>query len=249
MNHSDTQTAEDVTFTLASFNICSSHFVMGHYTRENLLMLADKIRQSGADIVCLQEVDVGAARSAQTDMPSELSSLTGLDFHTFFQIRPFQGGEYGTALLSRFPILTSNTFHYPVRIATQGTSCGIATVSVKGLGIDVCNTHLSCESDDANTETLACLRQVVTEYRKGSRRAMMICGDFNTSPEKVNPVLSDFSSVHTRAPYLCTYADRTIDHILYTADSVTVTDVRTLDTQYDRTTDHDMLLCQAHIRA
>ena len=61
------------TFTLASFNICSAHFREGHYTEDNLIRLADCIRQCCADVVCLQEVDRGASRSERVDMPAKLS--------------------------------------------------------------------------------------------------------------------------------------------------------------------------------
>ena len=68
------------TFTLASFNICSAHFREGHYTEDNLRRLAEQIGQSGADVVCLQEVDRGAARSDRVDMPAYLAEHTGLQY-------------------------------------------------------------------------------------------------------------------------------------------------------------------------
>ena len=129
------------TFTLASFNICSAHFRDGVYTEENLAGIAHCIHQSGADVVCLQEVDRGAARSNQVDMPARLADMTALKHHYFIKIRDFQGGEYGTAILSRYPILESGTIHYPVTVATQGTSCGYAVLDVTGTSVTVYNTH------------------------------------------------------------------------------------------------------------
>ena len=99
------------TFTLASFNICSAHFREGVYSDENLQLLADRIRESGADVVCLQEVDRGAARSNRVDMPVRLAEMSRLRHHYFIKIRDFQGGEYGTAILSRFPIIESATIN------------------------------------------------------------------------------------------------------------------------------------------
>ena len=84
------------TFTLASFNICSAHFREGTYTEGNLSLIADHINQSKADVVCLQEVDCGAARSEGVDMPAYLSEHTELKHSHFIKIRDFQGGEYGT---------------------------------------------------------------------------------------------------------------------------------------------------------
>ena len=104
------------TFTLASFNICSAHFREGYYTEDNLNRLGDCIRQSLADVVCLQEVDRGAARSNQVDMAARLADMTALKHHYFIKIRDFQGGEYGTAILSRYPIVKCGTIQYPVTV-------------------------------------------------------------------------------------------------------------------------------------
>ncbi len=228
------------TFTLASFNICSAHFLEGYYTEDNIIRLARCIRESRADVVALQEVDRGAERSNRVDMAACLCEMSGLPHHYFIKIRDFQGGEYGTAILSRYPIIKNGTFHYPVRMATQGTSCGYILIDVAGTAVKIYNTHLSCETEEANSETLVCLGNILN----ADSDEFLVCGDFNTSPEKVAAYLPNYRRAHDG---LITYADRSIDHILYTP-ALSVTNVRTLDTQADRTTDHYMLLCDVSIR-
>ena len=230
-------------FVLASFNICSAHFIEERYTEHNLAMVADKIVNSGADVVAMQEVDVGAARSNRVDMPTRLSEMTGLKYHYFIKIRDFEGGEYGTAVLSHYPIVESKTIHYPVKIATQGTSCGYVVLDVNGKEVTVFNTHLSVENDASNIETLCCLRDVLTEYQK-TQKTLLACGDFNTYVPRVAEYLPNFNRVNETYP---TYADRIIDHIIYTGD-LTACNGRTIDTQFDRTTDHNMLLCDVTLK-
>ena len=225
-------------FLLASFNICSAHFREGHYTEDNLIRLAGYIDQSGADVVCLQEVDRGAARSDRVDMPARLSMMTHLKYHYFIKIRDFQGGEYGTAVLSRYPIVASETIHYPVQIATQGTSCGYVVLDVDGTLVTVYNTHLSVENEEANTETLQCLGDVLKKHVDSGRGGFLCCGDFNTSPQKVASYIPWVSLAHNG---LTTYADRSIDHILFVSPFNTQ-DTHTLNTQIDGTTDHNMVL-------
>ncbi len=225
-------------FTLASFNICSAHFREGHYTEDNLTRLAACINQSRADVVCLQEVDRGAARSDQVDMPARLADMTELKHHYFIKIRDFQGGEYGTAILSRYPVIESRTVNYSVQIATQGTSCGYVTLDVEGSSVTVFNTHLSVENEESNTETLNCLGDILSLWSREHSGGFICCGDFNTSPKKVARYLPWVTLAHDG---LTTYADRSIDHILYTAP-IRTENTRTMDTQYDGTTDHNMVL-------
>jgi endonuclease/exonuclease/phosphatase family metal-dependent hydrolase len=230
------------TFTLASFNICSAHFREGHYTEDNLNRLAEQITQSGADVVCLQEVDRGAARSDRVDMPAYLSEHTELKHHYFIKIRDFQGGEYGTAILSRYPITDAKTLNYPVTVATQGTSCGYAVLDVEGMPVTVFNTHLSVENEESNTETLCCLGDILATLRR-EEKSFLCCGDFNTSPKKVARFIPWVNLAHNG---LTTYADRSIDHILYFG-KITVANTRTLTTQKDKVTDHNMVLTEVTV--
>ncbi len=230
-------------FTLASFNICSAHFQEGKYTSNNLLRIADCIQNSLADVVCLQEVDRGALRSDRVDMPEKLAEMTDLKYHYFIKIRDFQGGEYGTAILSRYPIRASETINYPVRIATQGTSCGYVVLDIDGNPVTVFNTHLSIENEESNTETLICLGDVLKKHVDSGNGAFICCGDFNTSPEKVSSYIPWVSRAHDG---LITYADRSIDHILYVSP-IKVSNTRTLDTQIDRVTDHNMVLTEVEV--
>ena len=230
------------TFTLASFNICSAHFKEGKYTDENLRLLAEKITESRAHVIALQEVDRGASRSNGVDMPTRLSELTGIPYHYFIKIRDFQGGQYGTAILSKYPITTAETLNFPVKIATQGTSCGYCVLDVDGTPVTVYNTHLSIESEEANTECLSCLG-VILKAHAVTKGAFLCCGDFNTSPEKVRTYIPWVTLAHNG---LHTYADRSIDHIL-SIEPIMTQNTRTMDTQYDGTTDHDMVVTEVTV--
>lgn len=230
-------------FTLASFNICSAHFMEERYTEQNLRLIAEEIKKSGADIIALQEVDCGADRSQKVDMPAVLSELSGLEHYYFIRIRDFEGGEYGTAILSRFPILESDTVDYPVSIAKQGTSCGYCVLNAGGFPVTVFNTHLSVESEEANTETLVCLGDVLKKFLHTHKDGCLVCGDFNTGVDKVRKYLPWMKRAHEG---LVTYADRSIDHILYTGN-IRAENARVQYTQHDRVTDHNMVLCEVVI--
>ena len=225
-------------FKLASYNICSSHFLHGQYTKENLQLLAESIAAVRADAVCLQEVDKCAARSEGVDMTAELALMSGYDYSYFIKIRDFQGGEYGTAILSRYPIVEAQTLNFAVKIAKQGTSCGYVVLDVEGENVTLFNTHLSIESEEANTDTMLCLGDILCEYVEKNGTRLLCCGDFNTNPPKLAEYLPRFDRANTN---LLTYADRSIDNVLYLGYKVE--NVHTVDTTTSRVTDHNMLVC------
>ena len=55
------------------------------------------------DIVALQEVDQGTRRASGVDQPAELARLTGMKV-VFGRNIDFEGGGYGTAVLSKLPV-------------------------------------------------------------------------------------------------------------------------------------------------
>lgn len=224
------------TFTLASFNIGASSKMFGRYDEADLFAVADLIKKCGADVIALQEVDRGCRRSDGVDMAAVIARRAGYRRRHFIAIRPFQGGTYGTAILSRFPILGRKTINYKVKVAKQGTSCGYVTLDVEGTPVTVFNTHLSCESDEANLDTMRCLDGVL----RGFGGDFLCCGDFNTSPAAVG---ANVHGVRLANASLCTYADRSIDNILYT-EGFSVSDVRTVDAVTDMISDHNVLICR-----
>ena len=62
------------------------------------LLMAEK-----PDIIALQEVDQGTKRASRVDQPAEFARLTGMKV-VFGRNIPFDGGGYGTAVLTRLPI-------------------------------------------------------------------------------------------------------------------------------------------------
>jgi len=72
--------------------------------RLDLARTAAVLKRLNADLVALQEVDKNCTRSEKTDQAAELGNLLGME-HAFGAFMSFQGGEYGLAVLSRFPIL------------------------------------------------------------------------------------------------------------------------------------------------
>ena len=146
----------------------------------DLLRIAELIQREGADIVALQEVDKGVARTARRDFPAELAALTGMTC-VFSNNFSYQGGEYGNAVLTRFPVV--RVTHTPFPMLRAGEQRGLLQLilNVHGRELVFMNTHLDYQSDDA--ERWSNTGEIETRMKQYAGRPIILCGDFNTTPE------------------------------------------------------------------
>lgn len=164
------------TFRVMTYNI---HHGEGLDRKVDLRRIADLIKSERADIVALQEVDKGVQRTGRRDLPAELAALTGMTC-IFSNNFPYQGGEYGNAVLTRFPIKSStNTLYTMLR---PGEQRGILqlTLNVHGRELIFMDTHVDYRGED--TERLKNVAEIQELIRHYSGRPMILCGDFNDTP-------------------------------------------------------------------
>jgi endonuclease/exonuclease/phosphatase family metal-dependent hydrolase len=163
-------------FRVMTYNI---HHGEGLDGKVDLKRIADLIKHEQADIVALQEVDKGVERTARRDLPAELSALTGMSC-VFSNNFHYQGGEYGNAVLTRFPVQNWTNTHYTM--IRPGEQRGILQVVLKVQGRELVfmNTHIDYRGDDSERWSNAGeIQQLIQPYRG---RPMILCGDFNDTP-------------------------------------------------------------------
>src|SRR5690606_20681866 len=104
---------------------------------------ADVVAHTGAQVVGLNEVDIKTERSSGVDQAGTLGEL--LSMHVVYGPNiTYQGGLYGNALLSRFPVVASRN----ISLAAGGRArWGLlhAELDVDGQATHVLVTHLSLE--------------------------------------------------------------------------------------------------------
>jgi len=156
--------------------------------RDNLSRVAEVVRSTGADLVLLQEVDRNTRRSGPADQPATLARLTGYAV-AFGRTIGFQGGDYGIALLSRWPILRDTLVHLtvaapPGRAAADREQRGVllAVVDAPGGPLAVLDTHLDAASEDLwRVQEIATVLRVARMAPAGM--PLLLGGDFNALPE------------------------------------------------------------------
>jgi len=146
--------------------------------------IAAAINKESPSLVGLQEVDVDAVRSANVDEPHRLGQLTGMGniFRTALNFST--GGSYGVALLSRFPILSSEV----VKLTSSGEQriTALITIQLPNKQIQVGVSHLDLDDTIRKTqgqEVLAKLTDLPTT---------LLMGDMNALPTE-DPI-PDFSA-------------------------------------------------------
>ncbi|MDB4962541.1 MAG: Endonuclease/exonuclease/phosphatase [Myxococcales bacterium] len=78
--------------------------------------IAEVIRKLDVDVLMLQEVDAGVSRSKGDRQTEVLGEELGLRYRTWFpNVDVRGGGQYGNAILSRYPIIESTNIDLSVR--------------------------------------------------------------------------------------------------------------------------------------
>ena len=129
------EAGRDVDLRVMTFNIQSGI--------QGIDKVADVIREAAPDIVALQEVDVGSLRASGLDQPAVLAERTGLRYSAHFRTTSLFGGDYGVALLSRFPLESVEQHPLPVVTGTEPRTVAHATVKVNGQEVSIYVTHLT----------------------------------------------------------------------------------------------------------
>lgn len=164
------------TMRVMSYNIRHGRGLDG---RLDLERIAAVLRDARADVVLLQEVDRGTERTDRRDLAAELAALTGMH-GVFSRNIPYQGGEYGNATLSRFPVVAWTNLHF--RMLRPGEQRGLlqVTAEVPGQGrVQFWNTHIDYRPDDA--ERLGNVAEVNALLDR-TADPVILGGDFNDLP-------------------------------------------------------------------
>lgn len=156
---------------------------------DNLARVADLVRSTKTDIALLQEVDRGTTRSGQVDQPNVLSRLTGFHY-SFGKTLDYQGGDYGIAVLSRWPIVEDSLIRLPVsppqeRSGSMHEPRGAlqAVIQVPGGQLEILNTHIDASREDFyRKQEMTTLLQIAGRSIGELRRSTLVGGDLNAEP-------------------------------------------------------------------
>jgi endonuclease/exonuclease/phosphatase family metal-dependent hydrolase len=166
-----------VTLRIGSFNIKN-----GTDVQHNMKKLADEIVALDLDIVGLQEVDRFAKRSQYLDTMERLSELTGYEYYYYSKAINITGdpaaygqeGEYGTGILSKYPIVFEETTEISSANYEQRV-LGSAVIEIdEGIHINFFNTHLTYDTLEIREQQMQEINAIM-----GNSTYCILTGDFN----------------------------------------------------------------------
>lgn len=204
----------------------------------DLNAIANVIKQAQPHLVALQEVDVYTTRSGTAlHQAEELGRLTGMKAY-FGKAINYTGGEYGVAILSKFPMSGMSNHPLPTAEGTGGERRTLATAVVtlnNNKKIVFASTHIDAQGNDTNR-----FLQInkILEILKQEQYPVILAGDINAVPG--TRIINALDSYFTRTCISkCGFtvpvvnASRTIDFIAYApADKFSVIEHKVIDEKY-----------------
>lgn len=225
--------------TIATYNIRHGHDVAFDWSR-----LAEIIKKSGADVIGIQEVDMHTNRVGGRDTVTGLANAAGLPHTLFVPAMDFDGGQYGTAILSRYPY-ESAVVHLLDAADYEPRAFGCLTVTPED-GTPLCflNTHLSYES----REQQAIQFKQLAAWMDGNipkEIPTVLTGDFNTEDFTAFAPLTalGYALVNDHGHTYKTFRTKplAIDNIVYSNACLIPAEQGMIDS--DRS-DHNLLWCR-----
>lgn len=179
----DQPQAPDRPLRVMTFNI---HHGEGPDGRLDLARIAQTIRAEDPDVVGLQEVD--RHWSARSDFVDQASWLAReLNMHVVFGAnlnldppapdRPRR--QYGTAILSDWPILDWNNTYLPRYDGHEQRGLLYARVVVRGVPVRVYNTHLQHNNAAERLAQVQAIQSIVGTPDE----SVVLMGDLNATPQ------------------------------------------------------------------
>jgi endonuclease/exonuclease/phosphatase family metal-dependent hydrolase len=144
------------------------------------------------DVVALQEVDRGVERTKKVDIITRLADLTDMTY-AFGKTIDYQGGEYGNAILTRFPILEEHNLRYTKSSGGEQRGLMHLVLDVRGDEVVVANTRLDERSNDS--ARVASVEELVRTLKNYTSRPVIACGDFNDASDSqaLSQLTKDFT--------------------------------------------------------
>ena len=207
---------ETMTLKVGTYNIHNGSDVKWDFS-----LIAQDILDKDLDVVGIQEVDQYCRRSQRTNTLAELKQYTGMQYGYFFKCIDYEGGTYGIAIISKYPIISTEEVELNDGTEVERRVLAHAVIDVNGKEINFFNTHLTIASDEIRANEFQIVKDKVKDYEN-----CILVGDFNVDAYEEWEILKPLSYINNPETNLITHpvGDRKIDNICYSSEFTLVED-------------------------
>lgn len=161
-----------------TYNILHGATTKGDF---DLDLVARVISDTQPDLVALQEVDFKTNRARKYDLVTELAIRTGMA-PLFARAMPYDGGEYGEGILSKYSFLSTHNHPLPYTKGKEPRAAAEVNVLLpSGDTIRFIGTHLDHTKDPANRLMQA---REINRVLTCDERPAILAGDLNEEPDQ-----------------------------------------------------------------
>ena len=227
-----------IEYTIGTLNVHGIRSIARFHRLVDILIDAD------LDVVGIQEIDRDTDEDEGTDWLVDLAEAAGYPYYTFCQTLEYRGGVFGTAILSKYPIIDSNSWKLDVSRGKEPRSLAHATILTEKGAAHVFNTHLCASEMHLKSINIASMAYTLEAAGVSN---YTVTGDFNCSPPRIHRYMPEirFANIDKN-----TFGDgsrpKILDNILYT-EGIVLSDVQYIDTVSAGATDHMFPTARVHI--
>ena len=142
--------------------------------------IAEVIAACDADVVALQEIDVGRLRSGHVNQHAVIAAQVQMQSHFYAALR-YQDEEYGGALLSDLPMRLVKSGALPSFERLEPRGALWAEIEAQDKKVQILTTHLGLRPFERTAQIKALLSPDWLAHEECTG-PMILCGDFNITP-------------------------------------------------------------------
>lgn len=162
------------TVRLTTYNVG----VFNKYVRNDYPFVADILRETGAETVCLNELDSCTTRTGGIFQLGRIASLMGGWNHRYAAAMPYRGGAYGIGVMTRKKVLDSFTVCLPKANGSEPRALAVLELE----DYVIASTHLDYATPEAQLQQIGVITRVMKERYGKSGKPVFLGGDMNATP-------------------------------------------------------------------
>ena len=171
-----------VDLTVVTYNI---HHGEGVDELYSAIRIARTLEQYKPDLVALQEVDMGTNRTEGDLQVNIIANHLGM-FYVFGKTIDYIGGEYGNAILSKYPIISTQNSDISPGITSERRGLLRATIDIGFRTLKFYSTHFGIMDEEQSYHS----KRLGKVFKQSmNNEPIIFCGDLNAEPYSVQLTL------------------------------------------------------------